>query len=151
MYEPPNENWPTLEQVHSDPYYGKLEGGMLGFSQSIKRKINPGDPIRSWKYSFIFHIELLRINPYLMTIPPIKRIFGNFHEVLQKYPVLKEYRECVIRELDPDYYIKLRKITHRKWKIIKASTKLLSLHQRAVLTANHPERLKEIGAFDDIY
>jgi hypothetical protein len=81
----------------------------------------------------------------------IERIFGNFHEVLQKYPALKEYRECVIRELDPDYYIKLRKITHRKWKIIKASTKLLSLHQRAVLTANHPERLKEIGAFDDIY
>jgi hypothetical protein len=148
MYKPPNENWPTLEQVHSDPDYGKLEGGMLGFKLSIKRKINPGDHIRSWNYSFIFHIELLRINPYLMSIPGIKRIFGNFHEVLQKYPVLKEYRECVIRELDPDYYVKLRKITKIKWKILKASTKLLSLHQRAVVTANNPERMFARGEFE---
>ena len=148
MYKQPNENWPTLEQVHSDPYYGKLEGGMLGFKLSIKRKINPRDPIRSWIYSFIFHIELLRINPYLMTIPPIKRIFGNFQEVLQKHPELKEYRECVIRELDPEYYIRLRNIAKIKWKIIKALTKLLSLHQRAAVSANNPERLKKIGFFD---
>ena len=148
MYKQPNENWPTLEEVHSDPDYGKLEGGMLGFTMSIKRKINPGDPIRAWNYSFIFHIELLRINPYLMTIPPIKRIFSNFHEVLQKSPSLKEYRECVIRELDPDYYVKLRKITKIKWTILKASVKMLSLHQRAVIRANNPERLKELGYFE---
>ena len=148
MYKPPNEHWPTLEEVHSDPYYGPVQNGMLGLITSIARKMNSGDSIRSWKYSFVFHIELLRINPYLMTIPPIKKIFSNFHKVLQKYPELKEYRECVIRELDPDYYVQLRKIAKIKWKIIKASVKLLSLHQRAVITANDPERLKELGYFE---
>ena len=149
MYEPPNKDWPTLEQVRSDPDYGTVNNGWLGFTVSIKRKINPKDPISAWNYSFIFHIELLRINRSLMSIPGIKRIFGSFHEVLKNYPTLKEYRECVIRELDPDYYVQLRKITHRKWKILKASTKLLSLHQRAVVTANHPDRLKETGAFEE--
>ena len=148
MYEPPNKDWPTLEQVRSDSDYGTVKNGFLGFSDSIKRKINPKDPNRYWNYSFIFHIELLRINRSLMSIPGIKRIFGSFHEVLKNYPTLKEYRECVIRELDPDYYINLRKITHRKWKILKASTKFLGLHKRAVVTANHPLRLLERGEFE---
>ena len=36
----------------------------------------------------------------------------------------------------------------RKWMIIRSAVKLLSLHQRAVITANHPNRLKEIGIFE---
>ena len=36
----------------------------------------------------------------------------------------------------------------RKWAIIRSATKLLSLHQRAVVTANHPNRLKQLGYFN---
>jgi hypothetical protein len=35
----------------------------------------------------------------------------------------------------------------RKWMLIKCSVKFLSLHQRAVVTANHPQRLRELGVF----
>jgi hypothetical protein len=34
------------------------------------------------------------------------------------------------------------------YRTAKASTKFLSLHQRAVVTANHPDRLKETGIFE---
>jgi hypothetical protein len=36
----------------------------------------------------------------------------------------------------------------RKWVIIRSTIKLLSLHQRAVVTANHPNRLKQLGYFN---
>ena len=36
------------------------------------------------------------------------------------------------------------------WTIIKALIKLLSLHQRAVVTANHPLRLLKRGEFEEI-
>ena len=35
-----------------------------------------------------------------------------------------------------------------RWNIIKACTKLLSLHKRAVISANSPKRLKELGMFE---
>jgi hypothetical protein len=35
----------------------------------------------------------------------------------------------------------------RKWMLVKCSVRFLSLHQRAVVTANHPDRLREIGVF----
>ncbi len=48
------------------------------------------------------------------------------------------------------YFQEYRKflITH-KWLLIKCAVKLLSLHQRAVVTANHPLRKLERGEFKD--
>ena len=40
-----------------------------------------------------------------------------------------------------------RKIAHRKWIILKVLSRFLTLHQQAVVTANHPKRLKEYGYF----
>jgi hypothetical protein len=37
-----------------------------------------------------------------------------------------------------------------RWGIIKALIWLLTLHQKAVVTANHPDRLKEIGTFEEM-
>lgn len=36
----------------------------------------------------------------------------------------------------------------RKWVLLLAVVKMLSLHQRAVVTANHPNRLKQLGVFN---
>jgi hypothetical protein len=36
----------------------------------------------------------------------------------------------------------------RKWVLLLAVVKLLSLHQRAVVSANHPNRLKQMGVFN---
>jgi hypothetical protein len=36
----------------------------------------------------------------------------------------------------------------RKWMLVKCSVKFLSLHQRAVVTANHPDRLRDLGVFE---
>ena len=41
-----------------------------------------------------------------------------------------------------------QKFAHRNWTFIKCYTRLLSLHQRAVVSANHPNRLKQLGVFD---
>ncbi len=39
-------------------------------------------------------------------------------------------------------------LAKRRWVIIKCVTIALSLHKRAVITANHPDRLKLSGAFE---
>ena len=43
----------------------------------------------------------------------------------------------------------IRKIfAKRRWKMIKCVTKFLAVHQRAVISANHPLRLLELGIFE---
>ena len=43
-----------------------------------------------------------------------------------------------------------KKIAHRKWIVLKALSKFLAIHKRAVITANHPERLKQLGTFEEM-
>jgi len=38
----------------------------------------------------------------------------------------------------------------RRWAIVKAAVKLLASHARAVVSANHPSRLRDRGVFDDL-
>jgi hypothetical protein len=52
-----------------------------------------------------------------------------------------------------DLFHKVRRLTpqgiaRQRWSVIRSSVKLLSLHSRAVITANHPLRKLERGEFD---
>ena len=38
----------------------------------------------------------------------------------------------------------------KRWTILKCAVKILAIHKQAVITANHPNRLKLLGAFDVI-
>jgi len=48
----------------------------------------------------------------------------------------------------PKIPILLKYWCRRKWAILKAVTKVLSLHHRAVITANEPTRLEKLGYFE---
>jgi hypothetical protein len=77
-------------------------------------------------------MDLLRYAPFL-----------KYSEVLLKYnPPLKYDPRLKLVPSVLKYWCK------RKWAIILSATKLLSLHQRAVVSANHPNRLKAIGFFE---
>ena len=41
-----------------------------------------------------------------------------------------------------------KKLAQRRWTFVKCYVLLLGLHQRAVVSANHPNRLKELGEFE---
>lgn len=41
-----------------------------------------------------------------------------------------------------------QKLAGRRWVFVKCCVKWLAVHQRAVISANHPNRLKELGVFD---
>lgn len=48
---------------------------------------------------------------------------------------------------EPFQYIS-KKLAGRRWVFVKCYVKWLGIHQRAVISANHPNRLKELGVFD---
>ena len=71
------------------------------------------------------------------------------HNLNIKYNVLMKYN-CSLK-----YNSVLKQVPNvlkywckRKWAIIRSATKILSLHQRAVVSANHPNRLKQLGVFE---
>ena len=43
---------------------------------------------------------------------------------------------------------RLESLARARWSLIKCAVKLLSLHKRAVITANHPIRKQLRGEFD---
>jgi len=41
-----------------------------------------------------------------------------------------------------------KKLAQRRWTFVKCYVKLLAVHKRAVVSANHPNRLKDLGYFE---
>ena len=63
-------------------------------------------------------------------------LFMKHNCVIKYHPTLKQIPSV------------LKYWCRRKWVIIRSTIKLLSLHQRAVVTANHPNRLKQLNYFN---
>ena len=86
----------------------------------------------------------------------IKSIQGSSCMDLLRYGTFLKYSELLLKYNPPlKYHPKLKLVPkvlkywcRRKWAIIRSATKLLSLHQRAVVSANHPNRLKQLGYFN---
>ncbi len=59
---------------------------------------------------------------------------------------------CLMRQFNDELFTKyINKFYKLKgWTIIKCATLILSLHKRAVVTANHPDRLLQAGVFQDL-
>jgi len=66
-------------------------------------------------------------------------------ELLKHKPKMSKDCLNLFKSRLPDVYRKFL-ITH-KWSLIKCAVKLLALHQRAIITANHPLRMLERGEF----
>ena len=73
--------------------------------------------------------------------------------------VYQKILNCIVRKLSgvktkPEYVsgllsqLKSIQLSRRRWGVIRASSKLLDLHSRAVITANTPERCLERGEFE---
>jgi hypothetical protein len=67
---------------------------------------------------------------------------------------VKDYRELAKRLNRTEDSVLIKLIYYKKelrkearWKILFCATKFLGVHKRAVITANHPDRLKELGVF----
>ena len=69
----------------------------------------------------------MKLNLFMKHNCPLK-----YHSVLKQVPTVLKYW-C-----------------KRKWVLLLAVVKLLSLHQRAVVSANHPNRLKQMGVFEEV-
>ncbi len=63
----------------------------------------------------------------------LKTVHKKFCDVPNKNKDFKKYLEKI-----DDF---LRLLSKRRWAVLRASVKLLSLHSRAVVTANHPSRI----------
>ena len=86
----------------------------------------------------------------------IKSTSGDSLMDLLRYAPFLKYSEVLLKYNPPlKYDPRLKEVPsvlkywcRRKWTIIHIATKLLSLHQRAVITANHPNRLKQLNYFE---
>ena len=62
---------------------------------------------------------------------------------------LHDYRKiCINNYWRGSFEYICKKLAQRRWKLLLAIMKLLGLHQRAVVSANHPNRLKQLGVFN---
>jgi len=60
-----------------------------------------------------------------------------------------DYRKiCINNCLRGSFEYISKKLAQRRWTFVKSIVKFLAVHQRAVVTANHPNRLKELGEFE---
>ncbi len=60
-----------------------------------------------------------------------------------------KYKEIIKEFMDPEtchYFIKV--LAKRRWVYLKCVVLILGIHKRAVVTANHPDRLKQQGVFE---
>jgi ankyrin repeat protein len=86
----------------------------------------------------------------------IKSTLGNSCMDLLHLDTFFKYSGVLLKYNPPlKYHPRLKQVPsvlkywcQRKWVIIRSAVKLLSLHQRAVITANHPNRLKQLGYFN---
>jgi hypothetical protein len=60
-----------------------------------------------------------------------------------------DYRKiCINNCLRGSFEYISKKLAQRRWTFVKCYVLLLGLHQRAVVSANHPNRLKQLGYFN---
>jgi hypothetical protein len=60
-----------------------------------------------------------------------------------------DYRKiCINNCLRGSFEYISKKLAQRRWTFVKCYVLLLGLHQRAVVSANHPNRLKQLGVFN---
>ena len=62
-----------------------------------------------------------------------------------------KYKEIIKEFMDPEtchYFIKV--LAKRRWVYLKCVVLILGIHKRAVVTANHPDRLLEQGVFEEL-
>ena len=72
-------------------------------------------------------------------------------ELLLKYGALTNEIHKYKEFIKPETQMYFRKIlAKRRWVILKALSKFLSLQQQAVITANHPDRLLLVGTFEEL-
>ena len=71
----------------------------------------------------------------------------KFNLLLKYGLMLNEYSKYKHKFVESYDYFK-QVIAKRRWVKIKTIVKVLSLHKRAVVTANHPDRLKRLGVFE---
>lgn len=89
--------------------------------------------INSYKYYDLIQNHERGINAFLSCY--LSKFLPNIFK--------KQAINLIVKYINKFYKIK-------GWTIIKSLTKLLSLHKRAVVTANHPDRLKLSGVFQEL-
>ena len=73
-----------------------------------------------------------------------------FHEFYDKViNILLKYGALLNTIPQRCRHLFVKHVAHRKWVLLRAVMKLLSLHHRAVVTANHPLRKLVRGEFND--
>ncbi len=75
----------------------------------------------------------------------------------QQSSIETKFNLCMKHNCPLKYHPRLKQVPkvlkywcRRKWVLLLAVVKLLSLHQRAVVSANHPNRLKQMGVFEEV-
>jgi len=95
------------------------------------------------------HLEIL-MNYASVNTEGVKASLRRFDEegfverIMKFRPEIDDEWRTVLKTKYPRIY---RKYFWNKWLRVKCSVKLLALHQRAVVTANHPLRMLERGEF----
>ena len=79
----------------------------------------------------------------------------DYDTIIEKYGKSERSMGIFVWTLFKDLYIEIEKELFRYykikgWTIIKALTKVLSLHKRAVERVNHPDRLLQAGVFQEL-
>lgn len=106
-----------------------------------------------------FYIELYQVS--LVDFTEVIIISDKYSDLIQNHQrgintflncYLSKYLPMIFKKPEINQVIKYiyKEYKIKGWTIMKALTKLLSLHKRAIVSANHPDRLKLSGVFEEI-
>jgi hypothetical protein len=109
---------------------------LLKNGANINTKYGPYSHSHSLLDYYVIHFDIT------YDIPSLKSI-------LSYKPILSKEDRIILKHYTPEIY---SEFIRRKWTPIRCAVKFLGLHQRAVVSANHPLRKLERGEFkEEVY
>jgi hypothetical protein len=76
------------------------------------------------------------------------RVGSCYHLIMRRHPSI-EYTTRLTTKASWFVQEVTRLNTKMRWTLVKAAVKILGLHSRAVITANHPNRKRDRGEFEE--
>jgi len=140
---------PNHKLLESIRYWKKYTDLKKALSKYILIEVTDFSTLKKNGLYFCYHQSSLGDAKYIKYKEPISdNTCYIFHMCNQNTFEIEKNNSMWFKVDGENILYRLESLAKARWVLIKATTKLLSLHKRAVVSANNPNRLKKLGMFE---
>jgi len=140
---------PSHKLLESIRYWKKYTDLKKALSKYILIEVTDFSTLKKNGLYFCYHQSSLGDAKYIKYKEPISdNTCYIFHMCNQNTFEIEKNNSMWFKVDGKNVLYRLESLAKARWVLIKATTKLLSLHKRAVVSANNPNRLKKMGMFE---